>query len=326
MRAQTDVASALATNSGPNAVFLQATIFPRDDTGPGGRFGLVNVTSDAIADQIVLPYTNADGSPVYLGESGLGYPPNLYPNLTYHSTAVNSTYNASHAFFDGLEVGIDRPLVIGPWAINSTTSLMSITISMNNNTSRSDVLGYLTVVLDASMLYSITTSPEGLDDTGEILIIGPNTGNNKFASDDIILDRDRLRTQNVRFVLSPQSNTTLQDRHNFRSFGSGDPSLPFRASEFPAVIDAWTKDNNAINNAGALLATHNEQDKLISAGYARVNTQMVDWVLVFEQSHDEVYAPVVRLRKIVLACMSLPIFPSTSSNDYIQAYLVRLVL
>ena len=71
---------------------------------------------------------------------------------------------------------------------------------------------------------------------------------------------------------------------------------------YPAVVDAYTSQNNIANNAGAMISSRNEEHKLVSVGYATISTSFVDWVLVLEQSHGEVYAPVDKLRKIVLAC------------------------
>jgi osomolarity two-component system, sensor histidine kinase SLN1 len=48
-----------------------------------------------------------------------------------------------------------------------------MTVAVNNNTSRSDILGWLTVVMDVRLLYGIVASPEGLDSSGEALVISP---------------------------------------------------------------------------------------------------------------------------------------------------------
>ena len=226
----------------------------------------------------------------------------LYPNLTYTRTAINSTYNDSHAAYGGVEIGSTNAVVIGPWAVNETFSILSLTVSMINNTSASDYLGYLTVLVDARMLYDIVDSPEGLETTGQVLLIGPTTSSNRFAENTTIGDPGSVNSQPVRFLLPPQSNKTLDDRHNLRALPDGNPGLPFNAGQYPAVADAFTKNNKAINNAGSMIKTHNEENIEVSAGYATLSTTLVNWALVFEQSHREVVAPITHLRNVLVAC------------------------
>ena len=301
---QSDLSSALV-GSGGNALLMQAIIFPRDDTGPGSTGGLVNVTGDQVMDTIKLPTTYANGSHVYLGDPGPGYPPNLYPNLTYTRTVVNSTYNDSRAYYDNVELSLESALVIGPWAVNRTFSLLSLTVAMINNNIPTDILGYLTVVIDARMLYNIVNSPEGLDTTGEILLVGPAASNNLFVTKPTIGQPQTVATEEVVFLLPPQSNSTLHYRHSDRALPSGNPTLPFVAKQYPTVVDAYTKNNKAINNAGSIISTKNEQGVRVSTGYATLTTTLVNWALIFEQSHSEVVAPITRLRNIVLACKYL---------------------
>lgn len=101
MRTREDLNSAML--SGVNDIILQAIIFPKNDTGSGNVHGLVNVTGNISRGPIKLAAVNASGGAVYLGDPGLGYPPQLYPNLTYTSTPVNGTFNQSRAYYEGSE-------------------------------------------------------------------------------------------------------------------------------------------------------------------------------------------------------------------------------
>ena len=289
--------------SGTNNILLQATIFPKNDSGTGNIHGLVNVTSEIPGGRVQLAAVNANGSQVYLGDAGLGYPPQLYPNFTYTSTPVNGTFNQSRAFYDGNEVLPDATLILGPYAINQTFQLLSMTIAVRNNTSHDDVLGWLTVIFNPSSIYDVITSPEGLQETGQVLLVGPAARNNEFSQSVQGSDPAFAGDQEVRYVFAPQSNSSLGNRHHVRAFGQGDPSLPFPMRDFPAVVDAWTKNNSAINNAGALISSRNEEGIRISVGYATLSTPLVDWILLFEQSYGEVMAPVNHLRDVVLACV-----------------------
>ena len=155
-------------------------IFPKNDTGLNGRYSLVNITGSGMVGSVVLPYNYPNGSAVMLGDddpSGLGFPPSLYPNFTYVERSVNSTFKNTHAISNGQELGNQDTLLSGPLTVNATLSLISITVSINNNTSRDDILGWLTVIVDTTMLYRIIQSPEGLGSTGGVLIVGPNTPN-----------------------------------------------------------------------------------------------------------------------------------------------------
>jgi osomolarity two-component system, sensor histidine kinase SLN1 len=292
-----------AMSGGTNNILLQAIIFPKNDTGTGNVNGLVNVTGSIPGGPVKLPAVNTNGSEVYLGDPGLGFPPQLYPNLTYTSTPVNETFNESRAFFDGSEVLSDATLIIGPYAINETFYLLSMTVAIHNNTSHSDVLGWMTVILNPSLVYDVITSPEGLQETGEVLLVGPATSTNRFTDKVLWSDPTFAGNQDVRFVFPPQSNSSLGNRHDRRALGQGDPSLGFPMRDYPAVVDALTKNNTAINNAGAMISSRNEEGHTVSVGYSTLSSPLVDWILLFEQSHDEVVAPINHLRNVVLACV-----------------------
>jgi osomolarity two-component system, sensor histidine kinase SLN1 len=74
-------------------------------------------------------------------------------------------------------------------------------------------------------------------------------------------------------------------------------------AQFPAVLNAWSKQNNKINNAGEMISTTNEGGIKVSVGYSQLSTLLVGWILIFEQGYDEVIAPINRFRDIVLACV-----------------------
>jgi osomolarity two-component system sensor histidine kinase SLN1 len=152
----------------------------------------------------------------------------------------------------------------------------------------------VTVVLDAKALYDVVGSRVGLGSSGEVVIIGPGgRPDNLFAED--VDGRSEAQNANVplQFELPPTSN-----RHPTRA---QNPYLPFPMSQYPAVLRAWSDINGQLNNAGSLGSTHNEEGRKISVGYARVDSNVVDWVLVFGQSHVEVNAPINQLRRTVIA-------------------------
>ncbi len=190
-------------------------------------------------------------------------------------------------------------LLLGPLVVNDSFALLSATIGIINNTSRHDLLGWLTVVVDASMVFDIQNSREGLGNTGETLLIGPTRYNNRFESDPRNVSPDSVKNRDVSFVLPPND---ASKRHATRQSISN-TMLPFSMGSFPAVVSAWTKPNKGPNNAGAYISTKNEEGHRVSAGYATLAASFVDWVLVIEQSHGEVVAPINHLRDVVLICV-----------------------
>ena len=297
LRTQTDLAGALSSGQ----LLIQASIFPPyDDGNLTSLDGLVNVTAENMLGQIALPYTYPNGSHVYLGDPGLGYPPTLYPNLTYHGLPGDSDY---YAEANGRRLNPKSVLIGGPLALNNSSALISATTGIMNNSSPTEVLGWLTVIVNASMVFDVRNSMEGLGKTGEILIVGPDTADNQFSF-NIRSDNHTsvLDDQQVRFVLPPINNSATQDRHSVRS-SALNFATPFTPSSFPAFVDAWTRKTDNINNAGAILDTRNEQNRRVSVGYAQITTQLVDWVLLVEQAHSETVAPINHLRDVVLICV-----------------------
>jgi osomolarity two-component system, sensor histidine kinase SLN1 len=292
-RSYSDVQGALGNGN----LLVQAVVFPGVDVGNNTALsGLVNVTATSVNDAVELPEIYNNGSAVLLGDSGLGYPPSLYPNLTY---GENTSDTSATVRYNGQVLDPNDMLMLGPLVVNDSFALLSGTIGIVNITNPSFVLGWLTIVIDASMIFSVQDSKEGLGKTGEVLIVGPDRPVNKYDTDPLDLSRDQLGEQQVRYILPPIND---QGRHQERS-STQNSTLPFTMSSFPAVVAAWSRDNSQASNAGAFINTRNEENNKISAGYARVNTSFVDWVLVIEQDYGEVVAPINHLRDVVLICV-----------------------
>jgi osomolarity two-component system sensor histidine kinase SLN1 len=207
-------------------------------------------------------------------------------------------------------------LLMGPYVVNDTLSLISITMPIINNTSSIDTLGWLTVVLNARLINDVVDAQEGLDDSGVTMIFAPNNVTNKFADGVMYNSRhpDPPEDQSVRFLVPPTERSGLRNRHPRHNDNEG--GEPFDWNEFPAIKQGFTKRTDATNNAGSLISTHNEEGKSVAVGYGIVSNRMVDWMLVVEQAHSEVWAPIYRLRNIIIACvfgtmgaMILLIFP-----------------
>ena len=280
-----------------DTLLLQAAVFPRSDQSDSGGRALVNATGEGAIGTIVLPGAYENGSNIYIGDGGSGYPSELFPNFTWSS---EQTHNVTCATYNDRRLYYDSTLLLGPLYLDSHSALISMTVAVNNNTSRTAILGWLTVVLDARILYNVANDPVGLGNTGQSLVVSAAPPDNLFAHEV----RGRPASENagvqVRFILPPASNKPLDDRHSIRKTR---PDLPFSLQDFDCVLDAWSKVNGELNNAGSHISTVNEQGKLISCGYSQVRSDIVDWIVVLEQSHGEVFAPIRQLRNAVLICV-----------------------
>ncbi|PNS21637.1 Histidine protein kinase 1 [Sphaceloma murrayae] len=286
------------------SLLLQSQIRPRTSNGPAGAAAVLNTTSMEIERSIKLPYTYPNGSDVYLGDDGLGFPPELYPNLTFSTITTDSGVEAAAAEYQGDVISPVRSqaLLLGPWQVNSTFSMLSITMPIINNTSSLDVLGWLTVVMDARLITNVIRMRQGLDASGRMLLVRPVNATNQFPPGvmyDSSPNPDIFNDALVQFVLPLSTNAT--DRHPSRVQGTANP--PFKMSDFPAVVAALTQDQGQNNNAGSLIKTTNEEGIGVSAGFAIVSVSFLHWAVVVEQSRSEVWAPIYRLRVLLLACV-----------------------
>lgn len=278
---------------------LQAIVYGNVPTGDN-FYGLVNVTGQNIG-QIQLPYKHANGQPYLLGENGLGYPPPLYPRLTSNTTDAY-TRNTT-ASLDGQLLTRESIIILGPFPVNKTFSLFSMTMPVINNTSLHEILGWLTVILDIELTTNIIQSPEGLGSTGETVLIGPTSPLSRFPIDIHNSSSKIVGQQMVHYVLPPPSNSTLSFRHSHQYNQSKFQDRSFPMRDYPAVLDAWTKRNHDVDNAGAFISTVNEQNAKVSVGYAILSSPLVQWVLLVEQSVSEVVAPIIHLRDVVIICV-----------------------
>ncbi|KAL9001033.1 MAG: hypothetical protein Q9169_000517 [Polycauliona sp. 2 TL-2023] len=305
VNAVSDLQSALLGRGA--SMLVQARVVSKNGTGVGGPYGLVNVTSQDLMGQVPLPYTTTDGSPVYLGDNDTGYPPSLYPNLTFTSTVLNDTFNESTAYFNGAPLYTNASLFLGPMRVNSSLSLVSVTAPIINNTSDADVLGWLTVVINGSSIINLGGVTEGLGNTGEILIVGPTTQTGKLPREvrsgrnDGKANRELAKTQGVSYIIPPLANSSRSDRHTNHDWSQTNTTFEMR--QYPAILDGYSDNKGAPKTSGSILSTRNEDNKRISAGYALARAPMVDWLLIVEQAHSEVHEPIDRLRNILLACV-----------------------
>jgi len=168
----------------------------------------------------------------------------------------------------------------------------------------------MTLVANTKTLIEVQTSDEGLGKTGQVLFIGSVNPWNHFSERVAASNATwtppikEFQGEDVRFLLPPYlPNPRLPDRHNQRSFASGQYSEPFKLSEYPAVLDVLGNKDPDPNNATSMLSTTNEQGYAVAVGVARPQTRLVSWAIVVEQVESEAYEPIKTLRTILLGCV-----------------------
>jgi len=289
---------------------LQARLFTNNpEKGIGG---LVNVTGEGIP-RIRLPYDHANGSAIYLGDgSAAAFPRELYPNITYTKlsgtdSSTNETFFAANAF-PHVRLSQTVGLLLGPLIVNNSFALMSITVAVRDNQKHSSVLGFLTVVAMANPLIDISTSREGMGETGIVLLVGPMSKSNLFndsfpaSNDTFSQDSKRLGGVRAHFRLPANPRPGQADRHSQRNYEKGSDDDPFYLRDYPVALESFADQIDTINNASSMLKTRNEQGAKVAVGFARTNTLLADWTVIVEQDNAEAFAPIRTLRKILLGC------------------------
>lgn len=310
-RSQTDMQTAL--NSGSSSSWLlQAQIQSMNNSGIDGNNTLLRATGAGVASSnIRLPY-QVNGSNVCLGADDGGYPTNLYPNFTY-STSNSGGQNVTTTYFNNEALNNNSTILLGPWILNETFSLMSITYPVINSTDKTTLLAWLTVLTNVDLIQQVMNSTEGLGATGVLLLIGPTNKNNTYRSGVLYGDAKRKRAassnpwdnQQVRFVLPPVQNDTRSTRHASYVNATADNNwnAAFSLGSFPALEQVVTQDNHMDYNSGSMLDTRNEEGDRVAVGYAFPSSALVDWVLLVEQDYSEVIAPLNYLRNVLIACL-----------------------
>ncbi|KAF2112149.1 hypothetical protein BDV96DRAFT_498486 [Lophiotrema nucula] len=286
------------TGDGNRYLIIQCQIYPRNSSASS----ILNGTSDMLTG-IELPYDTPSGQPATLGDPAYGYVPELYPKFRTIETPFDDAVNKTTAEYGGRSIDANTFLLSGPYRVNNTYNLISITMPIINNTSKIETLGWLTAVLDARLITDVTNAMEGLDKTGLTLLFAPNNVTNKFPNGVLYNSENPAppEDESIRFLVSPTMRTDIPARHD--PYANANNTKPFDWIKFPAIKQGYTEPTGATNNAGSDISARNEVNGNVGVGYAIVNNPMVDWMVVVEQSHSEIWAPIYRLRNIIIACV-----------------------
>ncbi|KIN05502.1 hypothetical protein OIDMADRAFT_113786 [Oidiodendron maius Zn] len=246
---------------------------------------------------------------------------NSIKSFYQQNTAVNWTA-ASDDISDALESGgLSALLQVTVFSRNGTGyphGILNVTASNTGITLPSQYSnGSLVMLGDGgpgypaelypSLTYSTTSISDPMDPNingTTVTAFGDFVLNNTPATANYHPSMNAIDSAMVRYVFSPTPAPGQEDRHsiynaNLAKYGMAN----FTEGQFHAVADGFSTLDISINNASTLLTTNNENNASVSVGYARPNTNLVDWLLIVEQSHYEAWSPIYQLRNIVLACV-----------------------
>ena len=300
--------------------------------GMGSSLGLLNVTGDNAkgitlppsahtgytAGPMLLPlrndtrakrfwdavaYNTTHNKPVHDG-----FPKQLYP-LVNPGFPTSSLAGNTTLIFSADYIQSYGGLLLGPLLVNETLALMSFTYPIfETGESNSDLLGFTTVVVNASSLLTIINDTRGLGDTGQTILVGPAYVNGLWNDTRISTNkRDRLPpfetsdpvtadTDITSVILDYEFVYLLPPKNTGAVAGQ---KRPLRS--YSAVHQMYSSKPGAEGKSN--LDAMNSEGEAVGVAYASMNLQesLADWGLLIEQSKSEAFAPITELQKLLLA-------------------------
>jgi osomolarity two-component system sensor histidine kinase SLN1 len=276
-------------------IAVQARIYHKE----GSHRVLFSRTASRVAN-VTLPYERPDGRPALMGDYLYGYIPELYPRFEVH--AIDRSLDKYDAEYQGRVINRTNFLLLGPYQVSNHLALISITMPIVNNVSDTRTIGWLTIALDAELIKDVIDAKEGLGDSGLALLFGPYNVTNTFPTGYLFNSPNANAPPNVevRYQIPP---TDRADNRRHIQYGTSLKPPPLDWAQFPAVRNCFTRATNQRHNAGNMMSTRNEEHRRVAVGYAIVDSSMVDWMVMVEYLHPEIWKPIDRLRSIILACV-----------------------
>ncbi|CUS15122.1 unnamed protein product [Tuber aestivum] len=318
-------------------------------SGLGGRMGLLNVTGDN-AHGVMLPADPANGDityPMVLANSSAAYYAEADANLTKGLPVKDGFPHGLYPFLQGgqglapsnvftpEDIYSRKGLLLGPMRVNESFYMLSFTIPVINNTSEATLLGFLTVVLNAGVILDIVQDTRGLGVTGQTILVGPATLDNKWA-DPALSAASEMPNATANGLSDPASTASMAKRSSLdRDTGPPESTIEwvgrrlglrkrtphegigdyefrylFPPGRHPGLagevyqdgIGANGRDGDNGDGGGSNLDTRNSEGRLVSVGFsiAEASKNLADWALLVEQDQGEAFQPIYKLRNILL--------------------------
>ncbi|KAF3205280.1 Histidine kinase [Orbilia oligospora] len=279
--AASDTASALSAQR----FYVAATLYNANLTQ-----ALLNITANPPGNRDFNDARNKkDALGVFTDENGQaqsanwdgheGFPDELYPRA---SVISNTSAEKLELFNQGF-IENHQSLLLGPVQVNSSYYMISFTVPVHNSTRA--LIGFWTILLDAQLLVDIVNTTQGMGDTGQTLLVGPNTITNIYEP----RDRELTDDTEFRYLLPPVRTPEL--------YGTVD-----KMGSFQAVKKAYFSVNDS-DEAVAELDTRNTQGQRVSVGYGIIGSanKFADWALIVEMQNSEIYAPISKIQQLLIA-------------------------
>jgi len=207
-------------------------------------------------------------------------------------------------------------LLLGPLVINTTFALISFTFPVYEqiNGDNGELVGFATVVMNASSLMAILGDKRGLGHTGQTILVGPAWVNGLWNDTRI------SENKTPRLYLD---DSEMRDRHEAdEGIGSlksqigdyefiyllppkHDPQLggqTRKLRDYTAVWDLYAKQVQGTRGEADLDA-ENSEGQNVGVGYAlpEIHNRLADWGILIEQNKSEAFQPIAELEKILIA-------------------------
>lgn len=279
--AASDTASALSAQR----FYVAATLYNANLTQ-----ALLNITANPPGDRGFNDAKNKkDALGVFTDESGEtqsanwdgheGFPDELYPR----ASVISNTSAEKLMLFNQEFIESHQSLLLGPVQVNSSYYMISFTVPVHNSTR--NLIGFWTILLDAQLLVDIVNTTQGMGNTGQTLLIGPNTITNIYEP----RDRELTDDTEFRYLLPPVRTPEL-----YRTVD--------KMGNFQAAKKAYFNTNGS-DVAVAELDTRNTQGQRVSVGYGIIGSvnKFADWALIVEMKNSEIYAPISKIQQLLIA-------------------------
>ncbi|TGZ77655.1 hypothetical protein EX30DRAFT_374445 [Ascodesmis nigricans] len=216
-------------------------------------------------------------------------------------------------------------LVLGPIMVNTSLAVMSMTFPVyeaNFQTRPDDLVGFATIVMNASSLLNILNDTRGMGKTGQTLLVGPAWINNLWNQTDMSANNGNRTLQYQMTDL--QRQIYEETTQGGRSHPSGDYEFQFllppknspnlkkaTLKNYPAIkhmyVNRYQKSGNVSNETDGHsdLKGTNSANERVGVGFMlpEIHNNLADWGIVIEQHISEALNPVTQLQKILLSAI-----------------------
>jgi osomolarity two-component system sensor histidine kinase SLN1 len=295
----------LSTYSDVLFVAVQNTTLERSYLNITSSVGYESLVGDPNAADNTTYVEVLDALGVVAGYNSVQGPPGSIDSLI--PVKIRGEVAPSDIAADGLFLG---PISVQRAQDNTPIYVASLTVPVFNNTtavpSTRNTLGYMTVVFNIHALVDVVNETLGLGQSGQVLLIGPNNRLNRWNNQSGEFNISQ-NTDQFKYILPPANDPRLALTTN-------------AISSFPIVFRAWSDADAQGGVSGVDMDTKDATGTRVAVGYdhchswvgfmsladsGRYSTVNFDpsnssFLLLAEQSRTEAFAPVYKLRRIVL--------------------------